>query len=64
MVSSYDVTSYHNWRSLPLGVAALLAIGAGWAGAVLGMSTTFYVGHIAILIGLKPFGADIGELGA
>ena len=61
--------SFRNWnledldnpRRLPLGVASFLALGIGWVGAVLGMSTTFYVGHVALKLNpTPPFGTDFG----
>ena len=32
----------------------------GWAGGVLGMSTSFFVGPVGGSFGLPPFGGDIG----
>lgn len=55
--SNYEPDDYTNWRKLPLGAAALAALGLGWAGAVLGMSTSFFTGPIAKLIGE---GGDVG----
>jgi len=58
--SNYDVDRYDQASSLPVGIAAFFGIAAGWAGAVIGMSTSFYVGPVAIKIGSPPFGTDIG----
>lgn len=44
---------------LPFGAASFGALALGWVGAVLGMSTTWYVGVLALKIS-QPFGADIG----
>lgn len=47
---------YTDWRRLPLGVAGFVAIGMGWVGAVLGMSTSFFTGPLAKV----GRGGDIG----
>jgi len=58
--ANYEFEDYANWRNLPLGAAALGAVATGWVGAVMGMSTTFFVGPIALKFGLPGFGGDIG----
>jgi len=58
--SNYVPDDYTNWRQLPLGVAAITAIGFGWLGAAMGMSQVWYVGPIAKLIGDPEYGADLG----
>ena len=50
--SNYNADGYDDPKSLPVGIAALGAIGAGWAGAVIGMSTVFFVGPIGAMIGM------------
>lgn len=58
---NYVAEDYTNWRKLPLGAAAFVALGMGWMGAALGMSTSFFTGPIAKKIG---GGGDVGfELG-
>lgn len=58
--ANYDFDAVTERKRLPLGLAALGALGAGWAGGVLGMSTSFFVGPIGGSFGLKPFGGDLG----
>ncbi|ORY81769.1 putative purine-cytosine permease [Leucosporidium creatinivorum] len=58
--SNYNLVGYNNPAVLPKGYAALLASGCGIAGAVLGMSQTWYVGKIGLLVGPPPYGGDIG----
>lgn len=52
--SNYDLEGYDNAAVLPKGYAALLASACGIAGAVLGMSQTWFVGPIGALIGPPP----------
>lgn len=59
-MNNYDVSIYQNPRRLPPGVAALAAFLFGVLGAVMGMSQVWFVGPIAILIGVPPYGGDIG----
>ncbi|GFZ47063.1 hypothetical protein JCM24511_04805 [Saitozyma sp. JCM 24511] len=54
---NYAPEDYKDWRKLPLGLAALVALGMGWCGAALGMSTSWFVGEIAQRIG---GGGDVG----
>lgn len=62
--SGYDPKLYDTPKALPPGIAAGAAFGCGVVGFVMGMSQVWYVGPIAINIGEKPFGGDIGfELG-
>lgn len=50
--SNYDFDSVGSSSRLPMGLAALFALGCGIAGAVLGMANVWYVGVIAKQIGL------------
>lgn len=60
--------SFENWdfndidtpRRLPLGAAAFAALCIGWAGAILGMASVWFVGPLAKQIGNPAFGGDIG----
>ena len=54
----FDWTTWENKKKLPVGVAALAAWMIGWAGAIIGMSQTWYQGPVAALIGDQ--GGDIG----
>ena len=59
--------SFANWnfadidkpRKLPFGAAAFASLALGWVGAVLGMSSVWFVGPLALKIS-PPFGGDIG----
>lgn len=55
---AYDVESYDKSHLLPVGLAAMFAFACGIAGAVVGMSQTWWVGPVARLIS-TGFG-DIG----
>ncbi|KAK7722623.1 hypothetical protein SLS64_001160 [Diaporthe eres] len=55
----YDLGAWNNPRLLPLGWAGGLAFAAGIAGAVVGMSETFYDGVLAARIGDNS--GDIGN---
>ncbi|KAL2292046.1 hypothetical protein FJTKL_10717 [Diaporthe vaccinii] len=55
----YDLDAWNNPGLLPLGWAGGLAFAAGIAGAVVGMSETFYVGVLAARIGDNS--GDIGN---
>lgn len=55
----YDLEAWNNPRLLPFGWAGGFAFGAGVAGAVVGMSETFYIGTLAAKIGLVS--GDIGN---
>ncbi|ODV97126.1 hypothetical protein PACTADRAFT_48880, partial [Pachysolen tannophilus NRRL Y-2460] len=55
---SYNPEDCDNFYKLPLGIAGTFAFCCGIAGAVLGMSETWYVGPIAKHIG--SYGGDIG----
>jgi purine-cytosine permease-like protein len=52
-----------NWEAwndrsqLPIGIAALVAFLTGWAGAIVCMDETYYVGPIAKMVG--EYGADV-----
>ncbi|KAF9646563.1 hypothetical protein BDM02DRAFT_3099625 [Thelephora ganbajun] len=62
--ANYDPDGIADWRTLPVGIAAFVALGAGVAGFVLGMSQVWYVGVLAKKVQPK-FGGDIGfELAA
>ena len=55
----YELTAWDRPSKLPLGVAAVSALLAGYlAGGVTGMSQTWYIGPIAKMFG--PFGGDVG----
>ncbi|KAI4129766.1 MAG: hypothetical protein LQ338_002076 [Usnochroma carphineum] len=54
----FDWTAWEDRKRLPVGFAALFAFLAGWAGAIVGMAQTWYVGPVAANIG--GIGADIG----
>ncbi|KAI5474762.1 casein kinase II subunit alpha, partial [Pseudohyphozyma bogoriensis] len=58
--SNYNLEGYNDNSTLPYGFAAIVAVCFGIMGTVLGMSQTWYVGKIAILIGPPPYGGDIG----
>lgn len=62
--SNYDPDRIGDWKVLPVGIAAFVALGAGVAGFILGMAQTWYIGVLAKKI--EPmFGGDIGfELAA
>ena len=55
----YDLDAWNNPKLLPFGWAGGLAFAAGVAGAVVGMSETFYVGVLAAKIGDSS--GDIGN---
>lgn len=55
----YNLTGWDQPAKLPWGVAAVLALLAGYlAGGVPGMAQTWYIGPIAAKFG--PFGGDVG----
>ncbi|KAI4189693.1 MAG: hypothetical protein L6R41_001302 [Letrouitia leprolyta] len=54
----FDWTAWEDKARLPLGIAALTAFLTGWAGAIIGMAQTWYIGHVAEKVG--GIGADIG----
>ncbi|KAF2468744.1 putative vitamin B6 transporter [Lindgomyces ingoldianus] len=54
----FDWNSWDDWKSLPVGVAALIAFLIGWAGAVVCMNQEWYVGPIAKMVGKD--GIDLG----
>lgn len=57
--AGYDLHAWDSAEKLPLGVAAVTALLAGYlAGGVPGMAQTWYVGPIAAYFG--PFGGDVG----
>ena len=58
--SGYDVAIYNSPALLPPGVAAIGAFLFGVLGAVMGMSQPWFVGPIGRLIGVPPYGGDIG----
>lgn len=58
--SNYPLNGINDPSVLPPGFAAMLAMGCGIAGAVLGMAQTWYVGVIGKKIGLPEYGGDIG----
>ncbi|KAJ3058061.1 hypothetical protein HDU98_005830 [Podochytrium sp. JEL0797] len=55
----YPVDIWESPRELPLGAAAIVALGIGFAGAVLGMAEVWYTGVVALKIS-QPFGGDVG----
>ena len=58
--AGYDLTAWDQPRRLPVGVAAVTALLAGYlAGGVPGMSQTWYVGPIAAMFG--GAGGDVGN---
>ncbi|KAH8547449.1 purine-cytosine permease [Umbelopsis sp. PMI_123] len=60
----YNLDDYNNPSKLPIGAAGIFAGMCGIAGAVVGMSQTYYSGPIALLIG-DEYGGDLGfELAA
>ena len=56
--STFDWTAWGDWRRLPVGLAALTAFLAGWAGAVVSMNQAYYAGPIAKMVGSN--GIDLG----
>lgn len=54
----YDWSAWEDRRSLPIGIAALLAFLAGWVGAVISMDQIYFVGPLAKMVGED--GADMG----
>ncbi|KAI4286784.1 MAG: hypothetical protein L6R35_003962 [Caloplaca aegaea] len=56
LLQGFDWTAWEDQKRLPLGIAALIAFFVGWAGAIVGMHQTWYVGPVAESVG----GADIG----
>jgi purine-cytosine permease-like protein len=60
----YNPELYDHPKSLPPGIAAVLAFCCGVAGMVTGMSQVWWVGPIALKAGEAPYGGDVGfELG-
>jgi purine-cytosine permease-like protein len=59
-LGGYDFTAYDDARRLPVGIAGILAICFGIAGAVVGMAEVWYIGPIAKHIG--PSGGDLVRL--
>jgi len=63
-MSGYRPEFYDHPKSLPPGIAAVLAFCCGIVGMVTGMSQVWYVGPIALHAGEAPYGGDVGfELG-
>ena len=58
--TGYDTDAYASPKSLPLGVAAILAFLLGIVGAVLGMNQTWYVGVVARRVG--ELGCEFGVI--
>lgn len=56
--SGYNLDDWNTYSRLPLGIAALCALGAGVAGMVIGMEQTYWTGPVAEKIG--EFGGDVG----
>lgn len=54
----YPVEDWNTYSKLPLGIAALVALGAGVAGMVIGMEQTYWTGPVAKKIG--EHGGDVG----
>ncbi|KAI1876714.1 uncharacterized protein JN550_000786 [Neoarthrinium moseri] len=57
--ANYNLECWNNPKELPVGYAGGFAFASGIIGAILGMSTTWYVGVIAIKIGES--GGDVGN---
>ncbi|KAK9422567.1 putative Purine-cytosine permease fcyB [Seiridium unicorne] len=57
--ANYNLEAWNNPKQMPIGFAGGLAFALGIIGAVLGMSTTWYVGVIAAKIG--DGGGDVGN---
>jgi len=58
----YNVDDWNTASRLPLGWAAIVSMGVGLVGVLLGADQVYYVGPIAKLVG--PYGMDVGfELG-
>lgn len=57
--ANYNLEGWNDPKQMPVGYAGGLAFALGIIGAVLGMSTTWYVGIIAIKIG--DYGGDVGN---
>jgi len=57
---NYNLDDYLSAERLPLGLAALAALGFGIMGAVFGMAALWYVGIIGRKIGDPVFGGDVG----
>jgi NCS1 nucleoside transporter family len=55
----FNWSTWHQKNKLPIGMAALIAFLVGWAGAILCMAQTWYVGPIARLVG--EYGADVSS---
>ena len=58
---SYDLTAYGDRKRLPIGLAAFAAGLFGWAGAVVGMSQSWFIGPIGNA-NMGLFGGDVGWL--
>ncbi|RDW62428.1 hypothetical protein BP6252_11861 [Coleophoma cylindrospora] len=56
--SGYDWEAWNTQSLLPVGYAAFVAFLVGWAGAVVCMDETYYIGPIAAMVG--DYGADLG----
>ncbi|KAL8992728.1 MAG: hypothetical protein Q9169_006880 [Polycauliona sp. 2 TL-2023] len=54
----FDWAAWEDKKTLPLGIAAMVAFVLGWVGAILGMYQHWYIGPVAIKVG--GVGADIG----
>jgi NCS1 nucleoside transporter family len=60
----YNPELYDHAKSLPPGIAAIVAFAFGVVGMVMGMSQVWFVGPIALHAGEAPYGGDVGfELG-
>jgi len=57
--ANYDLPGWDTPSRLPIGLAGGFAFLCGWAGAILGMDETFYIGWIATKLG--DYGGDIGN---
>lgn len=56
---SFNWAAWNTPSKLPIGIAAFLAFGIGWVGAVLCMAQYYYIGPLAKLVG--DDGADMGN---
>ncbi|KAF2490123.1 putative vitamin B6 transporter [Lophium mytilinum] len=54
----FDWDVWHDWKSVPAGLAALVSFLIGWVGAIVSMDQAWYVGPVAKLVGKD--GADLG----
>lgn len=56
----YDWARWDDGTHMPIGLAAGTSFLLGWAGAILGMNQTWYVGPLARLAGISDVGVWVG----